>query len=288
MSLSYVNFPIYVGSANASSIPYPTEQTTFLPSTDVSVGYSTVTSPNRKLGKLIAEDDQFKFSGPLSANISFQMLLHDELPPNETGYSFLSGQSGDFFPIQIGSGVFNKCYLTDYTVTIQPYAPVTVGVNFVSLDPPTGQQISGDPAPYQNPFGADPPFDGNKFVYGHTCSVENMTDVVGQVQSSISYRKNFNRTPQYTLGSINATDVLLDGIETETTITSTGVENLINFSGDETTNDLNISLENVAGNSIRFFTGISIKAGARVLQESYAIAGGDTLQTSTTLREILL
>jgi hypothetical protein len=163
-----------------------------------------------------------------------------------------------------------------------------VDVNFVSLDPPTGQQISGDPAPYQHAFNTDPPFDGNKFVYGHTCSVENMTDVVGQVQSSITHRKNFSRTPNYTLGSINATDMLLDGIETETTITSTGLENLINFSGDETTNDLNISLENAAGDSIRFFTGISIKAGARVLGEGYNMAGGDTLQTSATLREILL
>ena len=161
-------------------------------------------------------------------------------------------------------------------------------VNFVSLDPPTEQQISGDPAPYQHAGGTDPPFDGNKLVYGHTCSVENMTDVVGEVQSSISYRKNFTRIPTYTLGSINATDMLLDGIETETTISSTGLENLINFSGDETTNDLNVSLGTVYGGSVRFFTGISIKAGARVLQESYNVVGGDTLQTSATLREILL
>ena len=288
MSLSYVNFPIYVGSANTSSITYPAEQTTFLPSTTVSVGYGASAAPNRTLGKSVAQDDQFKFGAPLNASISFQMLLHDELPPNETGYSFLSGQSGDFFPVQIGSGVFKKCYLRDYTVNIQPYTPVTVDVNFVSLDPPTGQQISGDPAPYQNAFGTDPPFDGNKFVYGHTCAVQNMTDVVGNVQSSITYRKNFTRTPTYTLGSVNATDMLLDSIETETTITSTGLENLIDFSGDETTNDLTIALDNIEGDSIRFFTGIVVGAGARVLNESYNVVGGDTLQTSATLREILL
>jgi hypothetical protein len=288
MSLSYANFPIYVGSASASSIPYPNEQTTFLPSTNVAVSYSTSTIPNRKLGKAVAQDDQFKFGGPLSATVSFQMLLCNDVPYLETGYSFLSGQSGDFFPVQIGSGIFNKCYLQDYTVSIQPYTPVTVDVNFVSLDPPTGQQVSGDPDPYKNPFGVLPAFDGDEFVYGHTCAVQNMTDVVGNVQSSITYRKNFARTPTYTLGSVNATDMLLDGIETETTITSTGLENLINFSGDETTNDLTIALDNAAGNSIRFFTGIVVGAGARVLQESYSMAGGDTLQTTATLREILL
>jgi len=288
MSLSYVNFPIYVGSANTSSIPYPTEQKTFLPSTTVGVQYSTSATPNRKLGATGIQGDQFKFGAPLSANISFQTLLHDELPPYETGYSFLSGQSGDFFPVQIGSGVFKKCYLQDYTVSIQPYTPVTVDVNFVSLDPPTGQQISGDPAPYQWAGGTDPPFDGNKFVYGHTCAVQNITDVVGEVQSSISYRKSFTRSPTYTLGSINATDMLLNGIETETTITSTGLENLINFSGDETTNDLTIALDNFAGDSIRFFTGIVVGAGATVLNESYNVVGGDALQTSATLREILL
>jgi hypothetical protein len=160
-----------------------------------------------------------------------------------------------------------------------------VDVNFVSLDPPTGQQISGDPSPSS---GAAIDFNSDDFVYGHTCAVNNMTDVVGNVQSSITYRKNFARTPTYTLGSVNATDMLLDGIETETTITSTGLENLINFSGDETTNDLTIALDNVAGNSIRYFTGIVVGAGARVLQEGYSMAGGDTLQTTATLREVLL
>jgi len=255
----------------------------------VGVAYSATAAPNRTLGKPIAEGDQFTFGGPLSASISFQMLLHDELPPNETGYSFLSGQSGDFFPVQIGSGVFKQCYLQDYTVNIKPYVPVTVDVNFVSLDPPTGQQISGDPNPYQAPFGdADPLFDGNKFVYGHTCAVNNMTDVVGDVQSSITYRKNFLRTPVFTLGSVNATDMLLNSVDTHTTIASTGLGNLINFSGDETANDLTIALNNVEGGSIRFFTGIVVGAGARVLDESYNVAGGDTLQTSATLREVLL
>ena len=302
MSLSYANFPIYVGSANTSSIP--DQEGTSLPSTSVGVLYSTAVKANRRLGKPVPVGnprnpilfptesgnarwgEQVKFSRPLSASISFQMLLHDELPPNETGYSFLSGQSGDFFPVQIGSGIFNKCYLQDYTVNIQPYVPVTVDVNFISLDPPIGQQISGDASPSSGAFSLD--FNSDDFVYGHTCAVNNMTDVVGNVQSSITYKRSFARTPIYTLGSINATDMLLDGIETETRITSTGLENLINYSGDAIANNLTIALDNVTGDSIRFFTGIVISEGARVLDETYNMVGGDTLQTTATLSEVLL
>jgi hypothetical protein len=289
MSLSYVNLPLYVGRANdAGSGTAPSEQMTMLPATQASVQYAAATAPNRRLGQPIDQTDQFKIGGPLSATLSFQTLLCNDVPYTETGYSFLSGQSGDYFPVQIGSGVFNKCYLQDYTVVINPYTPVTVDVTFVSLDPATEQQVSGDPNPYSNPFNVDPPFDGDEIVYGHTCTVQNMTEVVGNVQSSITHTRSFKRTPVYTLGSINATDMLLNGIETETTIASTGLENLINFSGDTTTNDVSVALDTAKGESIRFFTGIVIAEGAEVHTESFNIQGGDTLQTSATLREILL
>ena len=37
-----------------------------------------------------------------------------------------------------------------------------------------------------------------------------------------------------------------------------------------------------------FFTGIVISEGARVLDETYNMVGGDTLQTTATLSEVLL
>ena len=288
MSLSYTNLPVYVGHRNTSEPTKPSEQMAMLPATNVSVTYAAQPSANRKLGKEILQTDQYNIGGPLSAQLSFQTLLVNDVPYFESGYAFLSGNDAGFFPVQVGSGVFNKCYLQDYTVSIQPYQPVTVDVSFVSLDPATEQQISGDPNPYENPFSVDPPFDGDEVVYGHTCSVENMTDVVGSVQGSITHRKSYGRTPVFTLGSINATDVLLNSIETETTITSTGLENLINFSGDTTTNDIGIALNTTKGDSIRYLTGIVVSGGAEVHQESYSVGGGDTLETSATLSEIIL
>ena len=288
MSLSYINLPVYVGHRNTSDATAPSEQITMLPATQASVQYAASAGPNRKMGELVNQSDQFNIGGPLSATLSFQTLLCNDVPYLESGYAFLSGQSGHFFPVQIGSGVFNKCYLQDYTVSVQPYSPVTVDVNFISLDPATEQQISGDPNPYGNPFNVDPPFDGDEIVYGHTCRVNNMTDIVGDVQSSITYTKTFSLTPAFTLGSINATDMLLDGIETQTNIASTGLENLINFSGDATANDIGVALDTVKGESIRFFTGIVIKQGAEILDESFSIAGGDTLEATATLKEIIL
>ena len=82
--------------------------------------------------------------------------------------------------------------------------------------------------------------------------------------------------------------MLLNSIETQTTISSTGLENLINFSGDTTTNDIGIALNTTKGESIRYLTGIVVSGGAEVHQESYSVAGGDTLETSATLSEIIL
>mgnify|MGYP003111611374 CR=1 FL=1 len=268
MSLSYTNLPVYVGHRNSSEPTKPSEQMAMLPATNVSVTYAAQPSANRKLGKEISQTDQYNIGGPLSAQLSFQTLLVNDMPYFESGYAFLSGNETGF--------------------SIQPYQPVTVDVSFVSLDPPTEEKITGDANPYQNPFNVDPPFDGDEVVYGHTCSVENMTDVVGSVQGSITHRKSYGRTPVFTLGSINATDVLLNSIETETTITSTGLENLINFSGDTTTNDIGIALNTTKGDSIRYLTGIVVSGGAEVHQESYSVAGGDTLETSATLSEIIL
>jgi hypothetical protein len=290
MSLSYTNLPIYVGHVNSSEPTMPSEQHAMLPAASASVSYGAQAEPNKKLGKAISQTDQYNIRGPLSAQLSFQTFLVNDMPYLESGYAFLSGSLPEtgFFPVQLGSGVFKKCYMQDYVVSIQPYQPVTVDITFVSLDPPTEQEISGDPNPYANPFNVEPPFDGDDFVYGHTCSVENVTDVVGAAQSSITYRRSFGRTPVFTLGSINATDVRLNSIEAETTITSTGLENLINFSGDTTANDIAIGLNTTKGDSIRYFTGIVVSGGAEVHQESYAVGGGDTLETTATLSEIIL
>ena len=133
MSLPYSEFPVYIGGVGVSSVP--SETAGYVPATQVNVNYNTTHSPKRKLGTTIAASDQFGFSGPLSADISIGCILQSGLV---SGLDFLLDANQDnFVTIQIGSGVYNKCYATDVSVSIAPFAPVTLQAQFVSLDPAT-------------------------------------------------------------------------------------------------------------------------------------------------------
>jgi hypothetical protein len=115
-----------------------------------------------------------------------------------------------------------------------------------------------------------------------------MGEVVGGVQSQINYTKQFSRTPIYTLGSVNATDMLLDGVTSEMSIASTGLESLISYSGNKLASKVEVNLKDVDGNACTNMRSFNMEAGARVLGESYNINGGDTLSASATIKEINL
>ena len=280
MSLSYTNLPVYVGGPDGTSI---SESSAYIPATKVDISYTTSPPPRSLLGENIfiaAAADKYKVGAPLSANISFSCVLQKDF---ESAFEFFE-EDELFFPIQIGDNIYQQCYASDISVSIAPYVPVTLDASFICLDPPTNQQISGDATPYA---GGSIPLDSNKLVYGHTCSVENMGNVVGDVQSQINYRKTKSLSPIYTLGSVNATSMIVDTIEEEMTITSTGLNNLINFSGDVLGSSVKANLTDVAGLSNPYI-GIEMKAGARVAVERYGVGGGDTTQTTATIKQVTL
>ena len=281
MSLPYSEFPVYIGGVGVSSVP--SETAGYVPATQVNVNYNTTHSPKRKLGTTIAASDQFGFSGPLSADISIGCILQSGLV---SGLDFLLDANQDnFVTIQIGSGVYNKCYATDVSVSIAPFVPVTLQAKFVSLDPVTGSQITGDSDPFSGGFI---PFDSDAIAYGHTCTIRDDAGILNNVQSQVSFNRKYSRTPTHELGSINASTMLLDGVEEELTVTSTGVNSLIDFSGEELANTLSMSVCGV-GTSAPFITDfISFPAGSRVLAETFSTNGGETVTTNATIKQIKL
>ena len=283
MSLSYSNLPVYVGAANSSTI---TETSAYITATQATVSFTTSSDGKRLLGSTVDSDDQFRFTNALGANVSFSFFLETTLDDAGGTFQFLTGTNQEkYFPIQLGVNLYKDCYLSDYSVSVSPYVPVTLSANFICLNPVTGGQVSGDPTPYG---GGAIPFDADDIIYGHTCTVTNMGEVVGEVQSQINYTKQFSRTPIYTLGSVNATNMLLDGVTSEMSITSTGLENLISYSGDKLANKVEVNLKDVDGNGCTNIRSFNMEAGARVLGESYSINGGDTLSASATIKEINL
>ena len=189
----------------------------------------------------------------------------------------------------MGSGIYKKCYVKDVSLSISPFEPVVLSANFVSLDPAVGGSITGDGNAYG---GQEPPLDSDIIVYGHTCSVNDSAGVLGQVQSQINFKRSYNRTPIYGLGSVNASSMLLDGVEEEISVSSTGLNSLINFSGERLTSQLNVDLKIQGGVGIGTSTPIAdlikFPAGARVLTESYSAQGGAAIQTTATIKQVKL
>jgi len=278
MSLSYSNLPVYVGEADGTSV---TENSAYVAATQANVSLTANTKAKRLLGSAVSSTDQFQVTDPLGVNISFSCFID---PFTADGFDFLAtANQSDFFPIKIGGNLYKSCYLSDYSVSIAPYVPVTLSANFVSLTPASGQKIAGDASPYG---GGVIPFDPDDIAYGHTCTLSNMTTVVGSVQSQINYNKRYNRTPIYTLGSTLASSMLLDGVASEMSIISTGLGNLIDFNGTELSSNVTVNVLNVDGAST--IPALTMTAGATVLTQGYNVNGGDTLSASATIKEINL
>jgi hypothetical protein len=86
--------------------------------------------------------------------------------------------------------------------------------------------------------------------------------------------------------------MLLDGVEEEMSVSSTGLDTLINFSGEKLTNQLNVDLKIQGvvgiGTASPIADLIKFTAGARVLTESYSAQGGETIQTTATIKQVKL
>ena len=287
MSLPYTNFPVYIGAANGTTIDTADD---WLTATQVDVKYNTAPSPKRTLGSTVATGDQFKFGQPLQAQISLTSYIMSDDSPVGTGncYAFTQdAENSNFFPIQIGGNLFQTCYVSDYSVNIAPYQPISVSASFTCLNPPTGSEVADSNAAS---VATPSTMSGDSVVYGHTCEVNNITDVVGSVQSQVDFTRNYARTPVYNLGSVNASSMLLDGVEEELSMTSTGLSNFIDLSGQLLAGSVAVSLQDKDG---LFDNGalveiMTMPEGARVANQGYGVVGGETVQTSVRLKNIKL
>jgi len=289
MSLIYSNTPIYIGQPNTSDVNTGfTGAIDYIPALSSDISLQTSYNPKRNLGDDVVTSDQFTFDAALASTISIESLIQEGL---SEGFRYLSGTTSvqeAFVPIKIGENLYQKCYPTDISISVEPFVPVKIRANFVCLDPPVGTNISGDSKTIYETSGI--PISGDSIVYGHTCSVTNMAEAVGSVQSRVSFTRSYNRSPVYNLGSINASSMLLDGIEEELSITSTGLGSLIDLSGQLLAGSIGVSLENTeeSFDNGALYQIMTMAAGSRVINQGYGVVGGETVKTSVTLNQIKL
>ena len=256
--------------------------------TSVSVDMTTKNQINRQLAANIDADDQLRFDGDMDCKINVNFVVRS----NDGGYGGLDFLLDEYnltgqrqFVVGVGGVSYNKCFVDNYSLTVKPFEPVVGSVTFSSYTHPSTLAGATDET-------VNDDLSTNDVIYGHTCSLVNAGNVVSaDVVNNISYNKTYSRTPVYTLGSSQATSQLIDAVEVDMNVDSTGLNSLINISGSKLADNFGVELFDVDGsgivnNSNNFH--LTVSAGAHVISEGYSVNGGDTLVTKATIKEVIL
>jgi len=280
---------------------------------DVNVNYSMANKINKEAGG-INRDRQYKNTDVVGCDISFSFMFSDEIREqlsdpylfmrddvdggNETGKSF--------YPIAIGGNMYNKCYLSSFSVDIRPFAPIVCSASFKSHDPASGEALKEMDVKDPNSYSLTPDarLNSDSFVYGHTCQLSGILDEVINVDSlsQITFSRTYGRKEIFCLGERLPRESLVTNVENQLVIRGTGLKQLLPSEGIKLEDDIGILLINNNGDRIKtrplgsegqgfpefnVDEGIHIHSGAYVVNESYNVRGGGSVESSVTIKEAI-
>jgi len=225
--------------------------------------------------------------------LSIDFLLNTDSAENAYEFLFdsqVAGKSNNSgsrnFPIDVGGLSYGSCFIDDYSIDIEPLTPVKGSVNFTSYQPPRGVDITA------NAYSAS---QNNQIIHGHDCSVSGADEVVSaSVVSRLNYKKSFRRTPVYKIGDTTGSSFLIDGIEAEMSISSTGLQGLLGISGNEVVNDVVVEMESTNGRVITPNSTthdefkINIPSGSRVSDQDFGVEGGGSVMANAKIQNVIL
>lgn len=275
--MTYRNMPVAVDTGNP------------ILATTVGVDFSTKNQVKRQLGANIDAGDQLRFNGDVDCKINADFLVKSSAG-DYSGIDFLfdsyheTGQNS--MTLDIGGNKYNSCFIDSFSLTVRPFEPVMGRVTFTSYQP-SDSGLAGNTG-----NASDSYLETQEVIYGHNCLLSGAGAVVASdIINDLSYNKTYSRTPIYTLGSQQATSQIVDGVEVDMNVQSTGLNQLIDFSGNKLSSDFGVGLRDVDGSGITYSSSnfdLIVNSGAHVIAEGYSVAGGDTLVTKATIKEVIL
>jgi hypothetical protein len=262
----------------------PLAQHPFL-ATRVGVDFSTKNQVKRQLGANIDAGDQLRFNGDMDCKISLDFMVQTEMLNSQILFDSFHNTGQSAMILKVGGNTYDSCFIDSFSLTVRPFEPVMGSATFSSYDP-------SDSALVGTGNTLDTHLNTNDVVYGHNCLLSGASNVVASdIINELSYNKTYSRTPIYTLGSQQATSQIVDGVEVDMNVQSTGLNQLIGFSGNKLSSDFGVGLRDVGGSGI--IRGASnfdliVNSGAHVVAEGYSVDGGGTLVTKATIKEVIL
>ena len=257
--------------------------------TNVSVDFSTKNQIKRQLAANIDSDDQLRFNGDVDCKINVGFMLRSDAGGYEGLYHLFDnyhGTGANAMVLDIGNNQYSGCYVDSFSLTVKPFEPVVGNVTFSCFRPSTTSLagISDD--------SVNDDLDTDNIIYGHNCSLTGAGFVVASdIINNLTYSKTYTRTPVYTLGSQFASDFLVDGVEVDMSVDSTGLNSIIDFSGKKIISDFGVYIQDGGNSGIDYNSvdfDLTVSAGAHVTAEGYSINAGETLVTKASIKEVIL
>ena len=289
--VSYTDVPLYFGTAtNGSTLPTKTDGgSKGVYCQQVQLNYTPNIAPVRLVGKKPTKDN-FNLAGAPNSSLSFSAYLESGAsasfdPADYTGQvgnigsSFILGDSGNGIS---GSGAF----MTSFSYTITPYAPVLIQCDFAIYNPLTTVSTGGQIA-VETSEAMLPTLDFGK--YGH--GVYSTFSGVGQpatttlsdidIFESISYQFSANRLPIYKVGSYYLDAQELITAEQTLQIQGDNIQKLVSITGSNP-GALQIIVKNSESTAL-----LTSNIDGRLTAENVSIAGGGLARGSISIVELL-
>ena len=263
--------------------------------TRIGVDFSTKNETKRQLAANIDVNDQLRFNGDVDCKISVDFVVRSD-SGSYNGLCFLLDNYNDSgassMELSIGANAYNSCFIDSFSLTVKPFEPVMGSASFSCYDPSAGN-LSGV---IDNAVNSH--LETENIIYGHDCVLTGAGNVVASnIVDNLTYKKTYSRSPIYTLGSQQATSHLVDSVEVDINVQSTGLNQLIDFSGNKLNSSFGVLLKDSLDNVVSYYSpetsesldlNLIVNSGAHVVSEGYSIGGGETLVTSAAIKEVIL
>lgn len=279
--ISYKDVPLYFGiSANTGDLPTTSDASNSgVFCQQVQLNYTPNIAPVRLLGKTPTRNN-FNLAGPPNSSLSFSCYV-DSTEFDPTDFTGDVGDIGTTFRLGddvngiSGSGAF----LTSFSYSLAPYAPVLVQCDFAIYNPLTISNPGGKIAAET----ADPIDTLNFANYGHGAYSAFGGAVLNDISTfeTVQYQFSANRLPVYSIGSYTPSLVELITAEQSIQIQGDNIQALVPITGSNPGN-ITIDVKNSA-NTTLFSTPIN----GRITAENISVAGGDLARGSLTITELL-
>lgn len=283
----YNNVPIYIGGANLSGDSIGDGSGQFLYASKCDVDHSVPIGDFRRLGEdCISSERGIQPSGPDKCELNFSFFLLNS-SDNDSVYNFLfdslTGVGGseignatgeNFFPIKVGGQIYNRCFLDNINLKINPFAPISIDAKFTSLDFPTEVDFVQDNETI-NDYYSDL-LNANNVVHSYSCEIVGVSGKIinDSLISSFEFNKDYDRELIRKLGSCKDGRVVVDKVDLKGSIESTGFKSFMEYGGSKIDADIIFTPKDVTGGYVSQNLNFTIPSGTRITNQRYNVDGG--------------